>query len=117
MYEAHQYFYPNRSGTYRENYSLSAAYPDLGIDLIRPFAEWLQEHRVAGIITEFGVPNSDSRWLELIDRLLPWLDQQNIPWVYWAGGPWWGNYPLSAEPRDGIDAPVMAILSKDRSVH
>jgi endoglucanase len=116
VYEAHQYFDADRSGKYRANYSLNGAYPDLGIDLVRPFAEWLQEHQVAGIITEFGVPNDDSRWLEVIDRLVPWLAQQNIPWVYWAGGPWWGSYPLSTEPRGGIDAPVMSILSKGRNV-
>jgi len=116
VYEAHQYFDANRSGKYREGYALSGAYPDLGIDLVRPFARWLQEHRVAGIITEFGVPNDDPRWLEIIDRFLPWLAGQNIPWVYWAGGPWWGSYPLSAEPRDGIDAPVMSILSKTHNL-
>jgi endoglucanase len=117
VYEAHQYFDADRSGKYRENYADSGAYPDLGIDLVRPFAGWLREHRVRGILTEFGVPNNDSRWLEVIDRLLPWLAGQNVPWIYWAGGPWWGRYPLSAEPMGGVDAPVMSILSKHYRVH
>jgi endoglucanase len=38
-----------------------------------------------------------------------------VPWIYWAGGPRWGNYPLSAEPRNGSDAPVMRILTKYRA--
>jgi endoglucanase len=114
IYEAHQYFDVNHSGTYKLGYALSGAYPDLGVDLVRPFADWLREHRVSGIITEFGVPNDDPRWLELVDRLLTYLAAEDIPWVYWAGGPWWGNYPLSAEPRNGVDAPIMAILAKDR---
>jgi endoglucanase len=114
IYEAHQYFDVNHSGTYKLGYALSGAYPDLGVDLVRPFAGWLRGHRVRGIITEFGVPNDDPRWLELVDRLLTYLAAEDIPWVYWAGGPWWGNYPLSAEPRNGVDAPIMAILAKDR---
>jgi endoglucanase len=116
LYEAHQYFDANRSGQYQESYVVSGAYPDVGIDLIRPFTDWLREHRVAGIITEFGVPNNDPRWLEVVDRLLPWLEGQRVPWVYWAGGPWWGRYSLSAEPTDGSDVPIMSILSKSYKV-
>jgi endoglucanase len=40
------------------------------------------------------------------------LAHEDIPWVYWAGGPWWGNYRLSAEPKKGIDAPIMSVLTK-----
>jgi endoglucanase len=117
IYEAHQYFDSNHSGTYQGSYDSDRAYPDIGINSVRPFADWLHAHHVRGIITEFGVPNSDPRWLEVIDRLLPWLAQNDIPWVYWAGGPWWGDYPLSAEPKDGVDAPIMAILAKKRPAH
>ena len=113
IYEAHQYFDFDRSGTYKVGYLLNDASADRGVEWVRPFAEWLKEHRVKGIITEFGVPNDDPRWLELTQRLLVYLAQENIPWAYWAGGPWWGNYPLSAEPKNGVDAPIMAILTKD----
>jgi len=34
----------------------------------RPFAEWLRQHALRGIITELGVPNDDPRWLELTAR-------------------------------------------------
>jgi endoglucanase len=112
IYEAHQYFDPDRSGLYRQSYDQSSAYPDIGTDLVRPFAQWLKERNARGILAEFGAPNDDTRWLEVIERLLPWLEHERIPWIYWAGGPRWGNYPLSAEPRDGMDAPVMKILTK-----
>jgi endoglucanase len=112
IYEAHQYFDADHSGVYQQNYDQSAANPDIGIDLVRPFAQWLSGHNARGILAEFGAPNDDARWLEVIERLLPWLDQERIPWIYWAGGPRWGNYPLSAEPGNGIDAPVMKILTK-----
>ena len=115
MYEAHQYFDINHSGTYKLGYTLNDASPERGVEWVRPFADWLKQHRVRGIITEFGVPNDDPRWLELTQRLLAYLAQQNIPWTYWAGGPWWGNYRLSAEPKNGVDAPIMAVLTKDYS--
>jgi endoglucanase len=113
MYEAHQYFDLDHTGTYKTDYMLSGATPDRGVEWVRPFAEWLKQHKVRGILTEFGVPNDDPRWLELTQRLLAYLAQENIPWTYWAGGPGWGNYALSAEPSAGVDAPIMAVLTKD----
>jgi endoglucanase len=113
LYEAHQYFDLDHSGTYKTGFTLNAASIDRGVEWVQPFAEWLTAHRVKGILTEFGVPNDDPRWLELTRRLLAYLAKENIPWVYWAGGPWWGDYPLSAEPKNGVDAPIMAVLTQD----
>jgi endoglucanase len=113
VYEAHQFFDIDHSGAYKTSYTLNGATPDRGVEWVRPFAEWLKQHGQKGIITEFGVPNNDPRWLELTHRLLLYLAQEKIPWTYWAGGPWWGDYPLSAEPRNGIDAPIMTVLTKD----
>jgi endoglucanase len=117
MYEAHQYFDLDHSGTYKLNYTLNGASSDRGVEWVRPFAQWLKLHQVRGIITEFGVPGDDPRWLELTRQLLAYLAQENIPWIYWAGGPWWGNYPLSAEPKkNGVDAPIMLVLTKDYGI-
>jgi endoglucanase len=113
MYEAHQYFDVDHSGTYKAGHTLVDASPERGVAWVRPFAAWLKQHHVRGIITEFGVPNDDPRWLELTQRLLAYLAREDIPWTYWAGGPWWGDYPLSAEPKKGVDAPIMAVLTKN----
>jgi endoglucanase len=113
MYEAHQYFDLNHSGTYKLGYSLNGATPDRGVESVSPFAEWLKQHGQRGIITEFGVPNDDARWRELVRHLLAYLAKEKIPWTYWAGGPWWGNYRLSSEPKNGVDAPIMAALTQD----
>ncbi len=112
LYDAHQYFDQDHSGTYMHDYEASDGNPDMGAHMVQPFLAWLSRHHVRGIVTEFGVPNSDPRWLVVADRFLDKLDQRRIPWVYWAGGPWWQDYPLSAEPRDGHDAPIMSVLSK-----
>jgi endoglucanase len=113
IYEAHQYFDADHTGTYKVGYTLSGATPDRGVAWVRPFAEWLRQHKQNGIITEFGVPNDDARWLRLVQELLPYLGKEKIPWTYWAGGPRWGNYPLSTEPKNGIDAPIMPVLTKN----
>jgi endoglucanase len=103
MYEAHQYFDADYTGVYRLDYTLSGASPERGVDWVHPFVEWLHEHQLKGIITEFGIPNNDTRWLELVQRLLIYLARERVPWTYWAGGLWWGDYPLSTEPKNGVD--------------
>jgi endoglucanase len=113
LYEAHQYFDADHTGTYKVSYMFSGASPNRGVERVRPFVEWLKQHKLRGIITEFGAPNNDARWLDLVQRLLVYLAQEKIAWTYWAGGPWWGNYALSAEPKNGVDAPIMSVLTKD----
>ena len=113
IYEAHQYFDIDHSGTYKLGYTLNGATLDRGVEWVKPFSEWLKQHGQKGIITEFGVPNGDERWLELTRRFLAYLAQEKITWTYWAGGPWWGNYALSAEPKNNVDAPIMTVLTND----
>jgi len=33
-------------------------------------------------------------------------------WTYWAAGRWWGNYPMSVQPKNGEDTPQMTVLKK-----
>lgn len=113
MYEAHQYFDDDRTGTYKVGYDLSGASPDRGIEWVSPFVQWLKRHRQKGIVTEFGVPDSDPRWGVLLQHLLAYLAQEKIPWTYWAGGPWLANYRLSVEPKNGADASTMAELTEN----
>jgi endoglucanase len=112
VYDAHLYFDRNSSGFYEEGYDAGAAQPDIGSQRVAPFLAWLREHGLRGVVTEYGVPNDDPRWLIVLERFLTTLRDAGVSGTYWAGGPWWGDYPLSAEPREGTDAPVMAVLSK-----
>lgn len=113
MYEAHQYFDADRTGTYKLGYSLGGATQNRGVEWTSPFVEWLKEHRQRGIITEFGVPNSDPRWGVLLRHLLVYLARNKIPWTYWAGGPWLANYKLSVAPKNGTDVSTMAVLTEN----
>jgi endoglucanase len=112
VYEAHQYFDRDGSGFYQTGYDQSGAFPTIGVERITPFVSWLRQHGLRGAITEYGVPNDDPRWLVILDNLLAEMRAQGLSGTYWAGGPWWGDYPLSSEPRNGADAPVMTVLSK-----
>lgn len=111
LYAAHQYFDGDNSGTYRAGFDASSL--DVGVQRIRPFAEWLAARNARGILTEFGVPDDDPRWLAVLERFLRAVhaDERMVGGVYWAGGPWWGTYPLSIEPRGGRDRPQMSVLS------
>jgi len=112
VYVAHQYFDASGQGSYQHSYDDDRTYPQIGVDRLKPFLEWLGERGFRGTVTEYGVPNDDPRWLVVLDNALASLRQANVGGAYWAGGPWWGDYPLSSEPKSGSDAPVMSILSK-----
>ncbi len=112
VYVAHQYFDASGQGSYRKNYDEDGTYPEIGVERLKPFLGWLQSRGFRGTVTEYGVPNDDPRWLVVLDHALAALSEARVGGAYWAGGPWWGDYPLSSEPRGGHDAPVMAVLSK-----
>lgn len=112
MFEAHVYFDKDASGSYKKSYEDEECSPQKGIDRVKPFAAWLKENGFRGIIGEYGVPNNDDRWLETMDNFLTFLQKEGINATYWAAGPWWGNYVLSVEPRDGKDRPQMKIVEK-----
>jgi len=112
LYAAHEYFDRDGSGTYARSYAADGANPCLGVQRLQPFLKWLDQRNALGILTEYGVPGNDPRWLDVLDRFLQALnaDPRIVGGTYWPAGPWWGNYPLSVEPSDGQDRPQAAIL-------
>jgi len=126
FYEAHEYFDSDASGTYPVSYASSGAYPTIGVDRIAPFVSWAAQHGVKGFLGEYGIPNTDGTndndglWLTVLDNALSYMRQNAgtiIGGTYWASGPWWGNYALSAEPSNlgqpsQQDAVQMSVLQK-----
>lgn len=114
LYAAHQYFDSDYSGSYSKSYDADGAYQGIGVDRIKPFLDWLGQRNARGIFTEYGVPDTDPRWLTVLDQFLGEL--RSNPAIaggtYWAAGPWWGSYPLSVEPRNGQDRPQMRVLDR-----
>jgi endoglucanase len=84
----------------------------IGVNRAKPFVEWLIRNNKRGHFGEFGVPADDPRWLVAMDNLMSYLHDNCVPLAYWAAGPWWGNYPLSIEPRNGVMPSQWTVLSK-----
>ncbi len=114
IFEAHQYFDKDYTGSYTQSYDASGAYPNIGVDRAKPFVDWLKANGKRGFLGEYGVPDNDPRWLTVLDNFLAYLKANNVGGTYWAAGPWWGNYTLSVEPINGQDRPQMPILIKYR---
>ena len=113
VYEAHQYFDADRSGSYKHSYDEEKAEPTTGAERLKPFADWLREKKRRGFIGEFGAPNDDRRWHVVLQNFVDAMHKEGIGGTYWAGGAWWGGYPLSIEPMDDFqtDRPAMKILA------
>jgi endoglucanase len=119
VYEAHCYFdkdlsgqYLNPSGTTINAYEHNAYGSKTGVQAVKPFIKWLKKYKKKGFIGEYGVPDDDPRWLTVLDKFLAYISENGVSGAYWAAGPWWGEYRLSVEPRNGQDRPQMKILER-----
>lgn len=99
IYEAHQYFDSDGSGTHPDCTDGAAS-----IAKIKPFVTWLRENKAHGFLGEFGLA-TDKRCQQTLVEVLQYL-QENADvidgWAYWAGGPAWGNYMFTTEPHFNI---------------
>ncbi len=113
-YSAHIYFDSNGSGRYEKSFDEDKRNTSVGVARSEDFRKWLDKHDAKGMFTEYGVPGTDSRWLTIMDQFLESIqnDPNILGTVYWSSGPWWKNYPLSIEPREGMDRVQMLILQK-----
>ena len=111
-FEVHQYFDTDSSGT-----SANCISATVGSERLVDFTNWLRENNQQGFLGEFAGGNN-STCLNALDNMLDYVDANNdvwMGWTYWAAGPWWGEDIFTVEPKDGVDRPQMAILSKHLS--
>ncbi len=107
LYSIHDYFDRASSGFYKpgESYDTDAVYPAIGVDRAQDVIVWLHAHHARAFYGEYGVPNTDPRWLTVLDLFLRYLSAHSdviAGGTYWSAGPRWGEYPLSVEPS-GLD--------------
>ena len=112
IFEAHVYFDEDASGSYKRTYEEEKAYPNVGVDRVKPFVNWLKKNNKKGFVGEYGIPDNDERWFPILEKTLAYLKENGVNGTYWAAGPRWGKYKLSVEPRDGVDRPQMPSLTK-----
>jgi len=111
-YEAHEYFDSDYSGTYAETYDQELAansqLAEVGVTRLLPFVSWCQTNNVPCYLGEYGIPNSDPRWLTVLENFLTALDQAGMPGTYWAAGELWATAPtcscslLSVQPANSF---------------
>jgi Ca2+-binding RTX toxin-like protein len=111
VYQAHLYFDRWGSGTYQGTYDEEQAYPDVGVDRLQPFLQWLQENHAIGFIGEFSVPDNDPRWLTVLDNFLNAMQANELSGTYWGGSSRWSNYAMSVAPQNGQDQAQMSVLT------
>ena len=108
LIEVHQYFDKDNSGT-----SPVCEGPG-GAERLQRFTAWLREHKHKGLLGELGGGANASCEASIkaaLDHLHANADVW-AGWLWWAAGPWWGDYFLSIEPGpDGRDKPQMKWLT------
>ena len=113
LYEVHQYFDRDFSGTHAE-----CQKSEIGRATLVGFTKWAREHHKRGFLGEFGV-GPDQNCLALLEDVLKFMEENPdvwVGWTYWAAGPWPKNYFTSLEPFDGVDRPQMSILRRHLKV-
>ncbi|KIY44001.1 glycoside hydrolase, partial [Fistulina hepatica ATCC 64428] len=95
--EMHQYLDSDGSGT-----SETCVNNTIGASRIADATTWLQQQGLKGFLGEFGGGNNTD-CIEAIQGMLCAMQETDV-WVgalWWAAGPFWGDYFLSIEPPDG----------------
>lgn len=106
--EVHQYADSNFSGT-----KTDCAEPQRMGAILGKVGEWAQMHGHKLFLGEFGVAATDS-CLKVLDTMLSSVADGNVwrGWTYWAAGQWWGSYPFSVQPKEGMDAIQTKVLKQ-----
>ncbi len=114
VFSAHLYLDTDNSGTHFDWAQQQAAgdNTDVGVQRLSDFVGWLQANNLKGDIGEIGVGNDNTDWLTALDKTLAYAQASNLQVTYWAGGPWWGSYPMAVDPVNGVTAPQLAVLDK-----
>ncbi len=129
VFEAHQYFDYNSSGTAASNNSPDRAQigtnenpnnTNIGVERLTGFTNWLKQHNLRGFLGEFALPNDRfgdgskssgdtfNRPRVADETLKATLDYINANddvwegWAWWGGGPWWnsGSYMFGLGPSN-----------------
>jgi hypothetical protein len=87
------------------------------VDRLQEFVTRLHTNNLKGVVDEYGVPDTDPRWLTVLDNALTYLEQNSHVIAGgddWSAGPWWDTYHLSVEPTGNwpnvTDRPQMSVL-------
>ncbi|MBX3233761.1 MAG: glycoside hydrolase family 5 protein [Labilithrix sp.] len=107
--EVHQYLDPDSGG--KTGQCVSAK---IGRERLAGWISWLRANGLKGFVGEFaGGDNAlcNAAVKDMLDAMNE-ADDVIVGWLWWAAGPRWNpSYPFSIEPKNGVDAPQMALLT------
>lgn len=109
VFEIHQYLDADSSGT-----SQTCVDPDTARRRLAAVTRWLRAEGQRAILAEFGAAGNPA-CLAALDALLAVVERDRKAWqgwLYWAGGPWWGDYPMSIQPVGDEARPQMRVIRK-----
>ena len=98
IYEMHQYLDSDGSGT-----NATCVNSTIGSSRVSDATGWLRANGKLGILGEYaGGPNTIC--MDAITDMLNYMEDNSDVWkgaMWWAAGPWWGDYMFSYEPPSG----------------
>ncbi|MEZ0217897.1 MAG: cellulase family glycosylhydrolase [Rariglobus sp.] len=112
IFSAHSYWSDAGTDVYKTYDLENGANPQMGVENVKPFVDWLKKYDFKGYVGEYGVPNDDPRWNVVLENFLDYLDAEGISGTYWAGGAWYGGSAISCHPSSNytVDRAVMSVL-------
>ena len=93
----HQYLDSDGSGT-----SETCVSSTIGAERLQAATAWLKQHNLKGLLGEIGA-GSNAACITAVQGALCEMQQSGV-WLgalWWAAGPWWGDYYQSIEPPSG----------------
>lgn len=109
LLEVHQYLDADGSGT--GTICVSAT---IGSERLAGFTQWLRANGRRALLGEVGGASNSLCNQAVADALNHLGANTDVwaGWLWWAAGPWWGDYFLSIEPgAGGADKPQMLVLA------
>lgn len=110
VYNAHCYFDNDFTGKYLFSYDQNQAWDSTGIQRAMPFVQWLKQNNKKGMIGQFGVPDTDARWLNIMDKFLQYLKSENVTAQYSSSGKKLSGNPVSTYPLASVERPQIKTL-------
>ncbi|GAP83795.1 putative endoglucanase 3 [Rosellinia necatrix] len=98
VYEMHQYLDSDNSGT--SDVCVSGT---TGADRVAGATAWLRANNKVGVLGEFA-GGANTQCESAVRGLLEHLQANSDVWqgaLWWAAGPWWGDYIFNFEPPSG----------------
>ncbi|KAF2833809.1 endoglucanase precursor [Ophiobolus disseminans] len=95
IYQMHQYLDTDGSGT-----SANCVSATIFKERLQAATKWLKDNKKQGVIGEFAAGNN-AQCISALKDGLSYLQQNSDVWwgaIWWAAGPWWGDYIYNMEP-------------------